>query len=324
MIGLYKLATYLLVLSETSWLTKATYSTVALDSATMQVGGAGAHCVDENIGYFSEPGKGVLHTQGVQPLSPESETVNEFFNQIGTAPPADILATMNTLDSGMELGGPAPDYEFRQNGIADLSPVAAGFTGSALEEGAEEHKNLGLTSKTFAYQVLGTGVSNGTVSYMNLAFNGLYGGKGCDLADRLMITLEAVSVTNNGNLACINEFGTPAAVAFLRVDAADGNIANLVAEGDGTTDPTIELRSKYNAWRTMNPCPVSPTEMPVEAPSNVPVEVPTDAPVDPDTNAPVEDPTDAPTDAPTSGGNVLKQVVLTTVFVTLAVFGVNY
>ena len=89
------------------------------------------------------------------------------------------------------------------------------------------------------------------------------GGEGCDLPDRLMKSLQAVPLRGQGDIRCLEAdiaprhiVGVPAAGAFMKVEADDGTvIVDIDVIGDGSTDPTIELKAQYDIWRAANPCP---------------------------------------------------------------------
>lgn len=261
----------LIVLSEISHhYADATWSIAATDTATMQVGGAGASCVPggsiEKALYRPVPGKAVLVTQAYA-LSEDHVAVTTALSLLRTdSSPSDVLDFMNGLDHGSTVSGdPAyPDYTFRQNAIADLDGEAAAHTGVSLGDAYEaagfpgtEITHRTNTLDTFTYSVQGNIVSNGTVASALSGFGGLLSelGSGCDLADRLMIAMEAVPLTDNGDVRCMNEHGTPASGAFLRVDAADGTpLLDIDIVGDGTVDPTAALRDEYDAWRASNSC----------------------------------------------------------------------
>lgn len=233
--------------------------------------------------YRPVPGRGVLHTQAAL-IPKDHPSVAAALSLVIAEPPMDVLEAMKSLDGGSYLSetwGPPnyPDYEFRQNAVADLNGEAASYTGAALGElyesigypGTENTGDNG-TAGNFTFSAQGNVVTKGTVGSVMLGFAGLLGdlGTGCDLAERLMIAMEAVPLTNTGDSRCLGEHGTPASGAFLRVDAADGTaLVDIDIVGDGTEDPTAALREKYKRWRETNTCPggLSPEEAPSESPA---------------------------------------------------------
>jgi hypothetical protein len=102
-------------------------------------------------------------------------------------------------------------------------------------------------------------------------------GMGCDLADRLMIAVEAGGIEGAGDQRCIDDHATPAAGGFVHVDNPDGTVVvHIDVVGDGTFNPLLELRQQYDKWRAMNPCPGSSgdTFSPSSSPSASPVATP--------------------------------------------------
>lgn len=197
--------------------------------------------------------------------------------QIGELIPATILENMNKLDSGTEnsvtygfpgLEGEYLDYDFRQNAIVDLGSLDeahAAWTGAAIAplyvaigfNGTTQEDRGGVVNNRYTYSAQGNFVTKNTVSALESGFSG------CDLPDMLMNALLNVSDSGNGDMRCLRaDFlpteisGIPAAGGFLKVQSDQGNyIIDLNVVGDGTVDPTIELKQRYNEWRAENPCP---------------------------------------------------------------------
>lgn len=320
--------------SENYYGAEATYSIAATDRQEMLVGGAGASCVQgSDIGdklYRGVPGKGVLLTQAI-PLDADSTAVTTAMAQIGTGPtPDEILQTMNSLDQGTEnvdnyaaagmVGIPGPDFELRQNAIVDLDGLHGAWTGNQIGDLYEAIDIFGTTQEhggnsddRFAYSAQGNVVANTTVSVLRLGFIGLFDelGDGCDLPEKLMIAMQTVPATDSGDERCIrgdvepkDAVGTPAAGAFVKVQDAEGNyVIDINVSGDGTVDPTIELREKFDAWRAENPCPGGSTStVTTEAPKLAET---TDAPVPDEVTDPSATTTNAPwaTGAPSSSAS---------------------
>src|SRR5204863_2310259 len=83
---------------------------------------------------------------------------------------------------------------------------------------------------------------------------------GCDLADRLMLALEAGAQNGHGDSRC-TPAGIPSDSAFLEVDR-DGEPAGsyLLLEAINTSpqNPLALLRTQYDTWRAAHPCPAPP------------------------------------------------------------------
>lgn len=244
----------------------ATYSIVATDSATGQVGGAGTSCVGSMsvyIIYGSAPGHGAVHAQAYVNEAGRDEAARLLGLD---TPPDDILAAITnpSFDS---------NASFRQYGIADLSGRAAGFTGVA--NGSYANDAQGSVS-TFTYSVQGNILTSGVV--LDQAATG-FEGEGCDLADRLMLALEAGAVGGEGDSRCTAS-GIPSDSAFIHVDLVDGSdYLHISVTDSAPASPLIELRAQYDVWRASHHCPVPTDDVP---------DASTDALVDPLLD-PVED-----------------------------------
>jgi hypothetical protein len=280
------------VITSSPLLVGATWSIDATDNVTLQVGGAGASCVlGESIYdalYHAVPGKGVLHAQAVlqEDTSPPIVIALELLGN--ETNPSDIIdvITGDKVDPGDITDG-FPYNQMRQYGIVDIQGGAAGYTGSKLAQFYEvltifdtaQVDTQGSTGNSFTYSAQGNVVTNVTVPSVEMGFVGLpEKGTGCDLADRLMIAVEAGGIEGGGDKRCITEFDTPAAGGFLHVDNPDGTVlVHIDIVGNGTVNPLLELREQYDEWRAMNPCPgaTGPTFAPASSPSASPVATPT-------------------------------------------------
>src|SRR5262249_60110707 len=78
-----------------------------------------------------------------------------------------------------------------------------------------------------------------------------FSSSGCDLADRLMLALEAGAHNGQGDSRC-TPMGYPSDSAFLEVDREGepaGSYLQLVVDQNPPADPIAPLRSMYDAWR---------------------------------------------------------------------------
>jgi len=222
----------------------ATYSIVAVDRATGQVGGAGASCVGSfsvrNI-YGVAPGYGAVHAQASLSTAGRNRAVLRLFE--GTDP-ADIIA---------EITSPAfdPSAGVRQYGVVDLMGRAAGFTGRQTTSYTEDRQG---SVDSYTYSMQGNILTSRLVlDYAEIAFQGL----GCDLADKLMWALEFGALFGEGDRRCTPR-GIPADSAFIEVELPEGEGTFLRFEvtASGPYDPVAWLRALYDVWRAENPCPV--------------------------------------------------------------------
>ena len=259
----------------------ATWSIVATDNVTRQVGGAGASCV-LGVSIFDSlhsavPGLGVLNAQALGQNETSPPVIMALILLGNETNPSDIIDVITTdqVDPGLLLEG-YPNSQMRQYGIVDMKGRAAGYTGSKLEEiyvtffsllDTAQVDTQGSSGNAFTYSAQGNVVTNETVPSVEKGFLGLLEeGMGCDLADRLMIAVEAGGADGAGDKRCLNDYGTPAAGAFLHVDNADGTVlVHIDIVGNGTSNPLLSLREQYDEWRALNPCPtgsLGPTSTP--------------------------------------------------------------
>ena len=101
---------------------RATYSIVATDQATQQVGGAVTSCVSpQSVAtvYGSAPGHGGINAQAASNTAGRDRGV--MLLNMGIAP-ADIIQQITAASFD-------PNARTRQYGVADLSGRAVGFTG---------------------------------------------------------------------------------------------------------------------------------------------------------------------------------------------------
>jgi uncharacterized Ntn-hydrolase superfamily protein len=222
-----------------------TYSIVAVDTTTQQVGGAGTSCVgmlSVHIIYGSVPGKGAVHAQA-QLGGPGK---NAAVMQVGMdVAPADIIAAITA--TGFDANA-----QRRQYGIVDLQARSAGFTGTQNGMFADD-RQAQVGPYTFSVQgnIL---TSMAVIDQSAMSFQTA----GCDLADRLMLALEAGARNGEGDSRCTPQ-GIPSDSAFIQVDRpgeAAGTYLRLEVVNTSPNNPLVMLRTQYDAWRAQNPCPV--------------------------------------------------------------------
>ena len=167
----------------------ATYSIVASDGRSMQLGGAGASCVypsSVTIIYGVAPGFGAVHAQAQVNEAGRDRAVQLL--GMGQTPDAVIAAiTAAGFDSNAAR---------RQYGVVDVMGRSAGFTGSQNSMFADD---LQGSIDGFTYSVQGNILTGADV--LEQASDAFEGG-GCDLADRLMRALEAGAKNNQGDTRC--------------------------------------------------------------------------------------------------------------------------
>ena len=120
--------------------------------------------------------------------------------------PADIIAmiTASSFDASAAT---------RQYGVVDLMGRAAGFTGSRAQDYKEDRQG---TIGALTYSVQGNILTGkAVIDQAEAAFRNT----GCDLADKLMLALEAGAMGGNGDSRC-----TPQGIPSARVQSASTSL----------------------------------------------------------------------------------------------------
>jgi len=229
-----------------------TYSIVGADRETAQVGGTGVSCVGSlpvRVIYGVVPGKGAVHAQAqIGQLGRDTAVIRLR----EAAAPAEIIATITTTDFDAGVAS-------RQYGIVDVHGRAAGFTGTQTGRFADDRQG---EHDTFVYSVQGNILTSELViEHAGAAF----AGDGCDLADRLILALEAGATDGGGDSRCTPS-GIPGDSAFIEVDLSDqfeGSFLRIEAIDTAPQDPIALVRARYDEWRVDHPCP-APARAPVD------------------------------------------------------------
>ena len=213
-----------------------TFSIVAVDSMTGEVGSAGASCISGSI-IISDihPGIGVIHTQAQ--WSQENQNNAFEFMEVGVAPQEII----NWLIENDVQNNPT----VRQYGIVDLvdNGRSAGYTGINCYD-YKDH----ILGQTYAIQgniLLGPEI----LDDMEFAFNNTYG----SLDEKLIATLLAANVPG-ADIRCLN-YGTPALSAFIRVAKPENTISEFfldlnVNSVPSSMSPIDSLYTNYWDWKS--------------------------------------------------------------------------
>ena len=224
-----------------------TFSIVAIDSITGEIGSAGATCGDSIIWPGTSgavlisdviPGVGAIHTQSYYT---ENNQLNAQNRMLAGDSPQEIINWLVANDVASNPG-------IRQYGIIDFnngSPRSAAFTG----ENCFDYKNH-ILGDNYAIQgniLLGQQI----LDSMESGFNNT---DGC-LSDKLMAAMQGANVVG-ADTRCMSE-GTSSLSAFIRVAKPNDNPNALFVDLNiaGTpqgVEPLDELQIKYNNWKNNN------------------------------------------------------------------------
>ncbi|MFI5172244.1 MAG: DUF1028 domain-containing protein [Chitinophagales bacterium] len=222
-----------LTLISTQMFAQHTFSIVAVDPVTGEVGSAGASCIESsNIISDIHPGVGAIHTQAL--YSPVNQNYAEDLMDIGVAPD-DIIDSMVANDF-------AANPTIRQYGVVDLvgGGRSAAYTGDACTDW--KGHLLGTTYSIQGNILLGPEILDG----METNFNSTVG----NLACKLMAALQGAKVPG-ADTRCLED-SISALSSFLKVakpeDEGNDLWLNLVIHdvtGDGI-DPIDSLQILFD------------------------------------------------------------------------------
>ena len=199
---------------------RSTYSVVATDRASGQVGGAVTSCVgSQGVGVVYRPsvGHGGVNAQAAANANGRDRAVTLLNTDVA---PADIITmiTATSFDSSAAT---------RQYGVVDLMGRAAGFTGSGAMSYKEDRQG---TIGALTYSVQGNILtSRAVIDQAETAFRNT----GCDLADKLMLALEAGAMGGEGDSRCTPR-GVPSDAASIEVDLNGATAGSYLSGGRGT------------------------------------------------------------------------------------------
>jgi uncharacterized Ntn-hydrolase superfamily protein len=225
----------LAVLGFTSAQAQHTFSIVAVDPATGQVGSAGASCISVDAGLISDvhPGVGAIHTQSYWVA--QNQDYGTELMDLGLDPDA-IIDSLTSRDAQGRS-------DLRQYGAV----VLAGGGKSAAYTGANCMDYKGhITGPTYAIQgniLLGKQI----LDSMEARFLREPG----TLADKLMAALQGANVIGADTRCAPNSSSHS---AFLRVARPGDPFDNLYAElhvtlGESPEEPIDSLQKLFDLWK---------------------------------------------------------------------------
>jgi uncharacterized Ntn-hydrolase superfamily protein len=221
-----------------------TYSIVAIDLRTGEMGGAGTSCLaggDVFVIYRAAPDRGVVHAQAYYDARARDHAAELL--SAGSSAQATLTAiTQPAFDA---------DVAMRQYGLVDVDGSAVGFTGPSTMPFAADRQGR---VAGFSYSVQGNILTSSAV--LEQASSAFEAG-GCDLAERLMRGLLAGADNGEGDSRC-TVHGIPSDSAFLQVERPGGSEGDYLALHVASSDevsPLPLLERELAAWRSSHPCP---------------------------------------------------------------------
>lgn len=228
-----------------------TFSIVAVDTVTGEVGSAGASCLDRTFGLGAaiisdvHPGLGAIHTQAQWDPINQQQAGDQM--ESGAAPQA-ILDYVTTNDDN---GRPA----IRQYGVVSLSqiPHAAAFTGDSCLD----YKGHIVGSY---YSIQGNILAGRNIlEQMEANFLSAKG----SLADRLMAALQGAKV-RGADTRCYDS-GTSSLSSFLRVaqktdDPSELTLDIIIPQVKHAVEPIDSLQQRYDEWKASSSAVAFPSQ----------------------------------------------------------------
>jgi uncharacterized Ntn-hydrolase superfamily protein len=225
---------------------QATYSIVAADQVTRQVGGAVTSCVAPSgvdLVYGSAPGRGAVASQAAASRAGRDRAVQLLSMDVA---PEQIIASITAaaFDAGAAQ---------RQYGVVDLQGRAAGHSGAGNGNFANDVQGQ---AGEITYSIQGNILTGAAVlSQAQAAFQR----DACDLAERLMDALEGGAANGQGDRRCTPS-GAPSDSAFIEVDRPGepaGTYLRLSVVAQRLRSPLPALRAQFETWRRTHPCPMA-------------------------------------------------------------------
>ncbi len=236
---------FLLLILPYSLAAQDTFSIVAVDTLTGEVGSAGASCIDQTAiaggaRIISDviPGRGAIHTQSYWHATNQQNAHNRMLEGLSPQQIIDWLVANDVQNQAAKRQYGIVDFD------ADGSPRAASFTGEQCMnwKGHRVGKNYAIQGNILLNQ--------GIVDSIEARF--LH--TGGSLADKLMAALQGAKVPG-ADSRCLNQ-GVSSLSAFIRMAKATNSPDSLyldlnVPQVPYGTEPIDSLQSLYDNWKAI-------------------------------------------------------------------------
>lgn len=239
----------ILLICANSLFAQDTFSIVAVDAATGEVGSAGASCISANNLQIYFPGADPDFLGDLIPGLAAVNTQSSYLAQNQQAARNRLLAGENPQQviDWLAVNDAQGNSAQRQYGIAAIingSPQAAGFTGANCmnEKGHRTGSNYAIQGNILISETI---LDDMETAFLNTS--------GC-LAEKLMAAMQAAKVPGADSRCLTN--GTSSLFAFLKV-AQQGDLANapsvriFVAYNPEGIEPIDSLQALFDA---LEPC----------------------------------------------------------------------
>lgn len=228
----------LLILFLSPGVSNATWSIVAVDSKTKEVGIAGASCTDFVFGIAGvAPGKGVIVAQAMSNMAAKRLGVKMLLEG---ASPEQIIAAITKPDFD-------PNFDLQQYGIAAL-----GFEGRTAAYTGKNTDSWKGFAQGYNVSVQGNTLTDAEVVRNALsAFEAAARNREMSLADRLMAALEA-GAAKGGDRRCGSQKARSAFILVARSEdeaKAPHLLIKIPGQEEGGPNPITLLRREYDRWR---------------------------------------------------------------------------
>lgn len=236
---------FLLLFLPYSLAAQDTFSIVAVDTLTGEVGSAGASCIDQTAiaggaRIISDviPGRGAIHTQSYWHATNQQNAHNRMLEGLSPQQIIDWLVANDVQNQAAKRQYGIVDFD------ADGNPRATSFTGEQCMnwKGHRVGKNYAIQGNILLNQ--------GIMDSIEARF--LH--TGGSLADKLMAALQGAKVPG-ADSRCLNQ-GVSSLSAFIRMAKAANSSDSLyldlnVPQVPYGTEPIDSLQSLYDNWKTI-------------------------------------------------------------------------